>query len=154
MCFSAKMSSDSEDEDFLFKSKQQSFGNSKTDRLLGIITCLVERCNLLILMTSSRRLKSASIDDSIEVEQMLAKEGKELKEAQIRPEKNQQQRELTAELETIYRSLSQSTPDNEEVKVIYDGFLGGKESERERKSAGTSNGESGNRNKEKFNKNN
>lgn len=50
--------------------------------------------------------------------------------AQIRPEKNQQQRELTAELEQIYRSLPQSQPDNDDVKLIYDEFLNGAGSEK------------------------
>lgn len=50
--------------------------------------------------------------------------------AQIRPEKGQQQRELTAELEQMYRSLPKSTPDNDDVKFIYDEFLNGVESEK------------------------
>lgn len=50
--------------------------------------------------------------------------------AQIRPEKNQQQRELTAELEQIYRSLPKSTPDNDEVKTIYEDFLDGRGTEK------------------------
>lgn len=46
--------------------------------------------------------------------------------AQIRPEKNQHQRELTAELEQVYRSLPQSKPDNEEVSLIYKQLLNGR----------------------------
>lgn len=50
--------------------------------------------------------------------------------AQIRPEKNQQQRELTAELEQIYRLLPKSTPDNKENKEIYEKFFDGCSSEK------------------------
>ena len=48
--------------------------------------------------------------------------------AQIRPEKNQQQRELTMELEELYRSLPHSTPENKEVNEIYENFFEGKNS--------------------------
>lgn len=50
--------------------------------------------------------------------------------AQIRPEKSQQQRELTAELEQMYRSLPKSQPDNDDVKVIYNEFLDGIDSDK------------------------
>lgn len=43
--------------------------------------------------------------------------------AQIRPQNNQPLRELTTELEKIYRSLPHSNPDNNEVKAIYEQFL-------------------------------
>lgn len=50
--------------------------------------------------------------------------------AQIRPEKNQQQKELTAELEEIYKALPKSQPDNEEIKLIYDKFFDGTGSDK------------------------
>ena len=50
--------------------------------------------------------------------------------AQIRPEKNQQQRELTAELELIYRSLPKAEPDNEDVKKVYEEFFDGAASDK------------------------
>lgn len=50
--------------------------------------------------------------------------------AQIRPEKTQQQRELTAELEEMYRSLPKSQPENEDVKAVYEAFFDGKDSEK------------------------
>lgn len=49
--------------------------------------------------------------------------------AQIRPEKNQQQRELTVELEEMYRTLPKSHPDNESTNVIYE-FLNGAGSDK------------------------
>jgi iron only hydrogenase large subunit-like protein len=52
--------------------------------------------------------------------------------AQIRPQNNQPQRELTRELEELYRSLPRSQPDNEQVKVIYEEFLNGTESDKSR----------------------
>lgn len=45
--------------------------------------------------------------------------------AQIRPQKNQQQRELTAELEALYKSLPKAEPDNDDVKLVYDEFFNG-----------------------------
>lgn len=50
--------------------------------------------------------------------------------AQIRPESNQQLRELTVELETLYQSLPKAQPDNDDVKTIYNEFLGGTGSEK------------------------
>lgn len=50
--------------------------------------------------------------------------------AQIRPEKNQQQRELSAELEEVYRSLPKANPDSDDVNAVYREFFGGKESEK------------------------
>lgn len=50
--------------------------------------------------------------------------------AQIRPEKNKQQRELTAELEEMYRKLPKSQPENEDVKVIYEKFFNGAASDK------------------------
>lgn len=50
--------------------------------------------------------------------------------AQIRPQKSQQMKELTRELEEMYRSLPKSQPDNEDVKVIYEEFLGGNDSDK------------------------
>jgi iron only hydrogenase large subunit-like protein len=52
--------------------------------------------------------------------------------AQIRPETNQPSvaRELTRDLEQMYRSLPKSQPDNDDVKVIYEEFLGGIDSDK------------------------
>lgn len=51
--------------------------------------------------------------------------------AQIRPENNQPLRELTTDLEKIYRSLPRAQPDdNKDVKSIYEGFLDGAGSEK------------------------
>uniref|UniRef100_A0A1Q3G5J1 Putative nuclear architecture related protein n=1 Tax=Culex tarsalis TaxID=7177 RepID=A0A1Q3G5J1_CULTA len=43
--------------------------------------------------------------------------------AQIRPTGGQSQRELTAELEAMYRSLPASNPENEAVEMVYTTFL-------------------------------
>lgn len=43
--------------------------------------------------------------------------------AQIRPQNNQTARELTLELEELYRKLPHSNPENEDVKIVYSGFL-------------------------------
>lgn len=43
--------------------------------------------------------------------------------AQIRPTGGQSQRELTAELEALYRSLPASNPENEAVEMVYTTFL-------------------------------
>lgn len=53
--------------------------------------------------------------------------------AQIRPTNNQQQKELTRELEELYRSLPKSQPDNDDVKVIYEEFLAGIDSDKAQK---------------------
>lgn len=58
--------------------------------------------------------------------------------AQIRPQNNQPQRELTRELEELYRSLPKSQPDNEQVKVIYEEFLNGTDSDKSRQLLHTS----------------
>lgn len=50
--------------------------------------------------------------------------------AQIRPENNQPLKELTRELEEMYRSLPKSQPDNNDVKVIYEEFFGGINSDK------------------------
>uniref|UniRef100_A0A182JV56 Iron hydrogenase small subunit domain-containing protein n=1 Tax=Anopheles christyi TaxID=43041 RepID=A0A182JV56_9DIPT len=43
--------------------------------------------------------------------------------AQIRPEEGKNARELTAELESMYRSLPQSNPENESVQTMYATFF-------------------------------
>ncbi|XP_070506459.1 probable cytosolic Fe-S cluster assembly factor AGAP009023 [Chironomus tepperi] len=58
--------------------------------------------------------------------------------AQIRPQNNQQMKELTRELEEMYRSLPKSQPDNDDVKVIYEEFLGGNDSDKAQKLLHTS----------------
>lgn len=58
--------------------------------------------------------------------------------AQIRPQNTQQMKELTRELEDMYRSLPKSQPDNDDVKVIYEEFLGGKNSDKAQKLLHTS----------------
>lgn len=58
--------------------------------------------------------------------------------AQIRPQGNQPQRELTRELEEMYHSLPKSRPDNEQVQVIYKEFLNGSDSDKSRQLLHTS----------------
>jgi iron only hydrogenase large subunit-like protein len=53
--------------------------------------------------------------------------------AQIRPQNNQNMKELTRELEEMYRSLPKSQPDNDDVKVIYEEFFGGNDSDKAQK---------------------
>lgn len=50
--------------------------------------------------------------------------------AQIRPENNQPLRELTSELEEMYRALPKAQPDNDDVKTIYNEFLDGSGSDK------------------------
>jgi iron only hydrogenase large subunit-like protein len=58
--------------------------------------------------------------------------------AQIRPQNNQPLRDLTAELEKMYRSMPQSQPDNDEVKAIYEQFFNGTASDKTQKLLHTS----------------
>lgn len=58
--------------------------------------------------------------------------------AQIRPESNKPLKELTMELEEMYRKLPKSNPENENVTKIYEDFLGGAGSDKSRELLHTS----------------
>ncbi|XP_055376834.1 probable cytosolic Fe-S cluster assembly factor GI11683 [Condylostylus longicornis] len=50
--------------------------------------------------------------------------------AQIRPQNGLQIRELTSQLENLYRSLPKSNPENEDTKLTYNSFFEGFESDK------------------------
>lgn len=58
--------------------------------------------------------------------------------AQIRPQNNQSQKELTRDLDEMYRSLTMSQPDNESVRTIYEEFFNGSNTDKSQKLLHTS----------------
>lgn len=58
--------------------------------------------------------------------------------AQIRPQNNQAQKELTRDLEEMYKSLMMSQPDNETVTAIYQEFFNGTNNDKTQKLLHTS----------------